>query len=76
MHGAVDSVNCGVQVKYHRGLKLVACLLTENRVVIHDLKTSERKVIELEQPWKCAVSQYLVAVSTFELWAASLYNRR
>ncbi len=44
----------------------MACLYDENRVVIHDLETGEKKELEDEQPCKCAASQYALAMTTSE----------
>jgi WD40 repeat protein len=53
-------------MKYRRWRKLVACSLDENRVVIHDLKTGEQKVIEMKQPSNCASSQHFIAIKTLK----------
>ena len=44
----------------------MACLYNENRVVIHDQETGEQKKIEVKEPWKCAASQHMLAVTTNE----------
>ena len=55
-----------MQVKGNsRGRKLVACLFEENRVVIHDVETSEQKIIEIESPLKCSSSSHYIAVTTY-----------
>ncbi len=48
-----------------RGRKLVACLNHEDRVVILDLDAGEKKELEVDQPWKCASAQHIIAVTTF-----------
>jgi WD40 repeat protein len=42
----------------------VACLYTENRVVIQDLETGDQKVIKAKLPLKCVASQCIVVVTT------------
>jgi WD40 repeat protein len=56
---------CVQSKSYRRGLKLVACLTDENRVLIHDLETGQQKEIEVERPWKCASSQHFIVITTF-----------
>jgi WD40 repeat protein len=50
--------------EFIRGRKLAACMYHENRVVIHDLETGDQMEINVNNPWKCAASQYFFAVTT------------
>ncbi len=42
----------------------MACLEKDNRFVIHDLETGDRKVIEVVRPQDCASSPYYIAITT------------
>jgi WD40 repeat protein len=57
---------CTVQSKgLRRGRKLVACLPDENRVVIHNLETSEQKIVDVLEPYRCVTShEFLVLASS------------
>jgi WD40 repeat protein len=54
---------CVQSKSYRKGSKLVACMYNENRVVIHDLDTCEQMAIDVNGPWKCALSQRYIAVA-------------
>ncbi len=63
-YSALSVLWCVQSTDYRKRRQLVAGFYDENRVVMHDLETSEQKVMEVKQPLKIAVSQNHIAVTT------------